>query len=323
MRAAKALFCGAALLALLVPGVRADDYNKLTYFTFSGSVQVPGATLPAGKYMFKLADPESGRRAIQIWDEEGKKLFTTLLTVADQRMEVPKEPMVMFNEQPSGEAPAVRSWFYEGERTGYEFVYPKNQAMKIAAASHQPVLARTDEPSGPDLDALNAQVARVNETGQTSDTDSAAASAAPRAASSTTSASSTSSTTSSASSSTSTSDVARATPAPRPTDAAPADTAPAATSGTTTAQATSTPSGNRTDSSAPVPAQADTARPAPAAAATAPRQTPQPPSSTVAQSQSTLPRTGSSLPLLGLLSGLSLFGALGTRELRRRLAHNW
>ena len=48
MRLAKALFCAAALLALMVPGVRADDYNKLTYFTFSGTVQVPGATLPAG-----------------------------------------------------------------------------------------------------------------------------------------------------------------------------------------------------------------------------------------------------------------------------------
>jgi hypothetical protein len=33
-------------------GVRADDYNKLTYFTFSGPVQLPGITLPAGTTSF-------------------------------------------------------------------------------------------------------------------------------------------------------------------------------------------------------------------------------------------------------------------------------
>jgi len=158
MRAVKTLFCAAALLAVFAPGVRADDYNKLTYFTFSAPVQVPGMTLPAGKYTFKLADPESGRRAIQIWDSDGK-LLTTLLTVSDQRMDA-KEPMVMFNEKPAGEAPAVRSWYYEGEHAGYEFVYPKDQAMKIARASHQPVLS-TDETAS-DLGALKAaKVSRV------------------------------------------------------------------------------------------------------------------------------------------------------------------
>ena len=84
MRAAKALVCGAALLALFVPGVRADDYTKLTYFTFSAPVQVPGKVLPAGTYMFKLADPESGRRAIQIWDQDGKNMQTTLLARTEE-----------------------------------------------------------------------------------------------------------------------------------------------------------------------------------------------------------------------------------------------
>ena len=48
-------------LAVLILGTPAPtvaqtaDYQ--TYFTFSGPVTLPGATLPAGKYLFRLADP--------------------------------------------------------------------------------------------------------------------------------------------------------------------------------------------------------------------------------------------------------------------------
>ena len=49
--------CTVALTAFVATGVHADDYNKKTYITFSASVQLPGVTLPAGTYTFKLADP--------------------------------------------------------------------------------------------------------------------------------------------------------------------------------------------------------------------------------------------------------------------------
>ena len=73
----------------------------------------------------------------------------------------------MFKERPAGEAVAVRSWFYDGDRAGYEFVYPKNQAMKIARANHEPVLSMPVA-AGPDLDALNASVLRIDENGTVS-----------------------------------------------------------------------------------------------------------------------------------------------------------
>src|SRR6185436_17584624 len=34
-------------------------FDKRTIFTFSGAVQVPGATLPAGTYVFRVANPTS------------------------------------------------------------------------------------------------------------------------------------------------------------------------------------------------------------------------------------------------------------------------
>jgi hypothetical protein len=133
MRATRILItmCCALAIAMIVmvTGARADEYTKQTFLTYSARVQVPGMTLPAGTYMFKLANPESGRRAIQIWDEKGTKLFTMLLTIPDQQPEPKDDPVVLFSERPSGAAPAVKSWFYPAERTGYEFIYPKDQAM--------------------------------------------------------------------------------------------------------------------------------------------------------------------------------------------------
>ena len=119
----------------MVTGVRADEYTKLTYLTFSGPVQVPGVTLPAGTYMFKLADPAGGRRAIQVWDEKGTKMYTMLLTIPDEQLEAKDEPVVLFSERPSGSPHAVKSWFYPAERIGFEFIYPKSQAVKIAATT--------------------------------------------------------------------------------------------------------------------------------------------------------------------------------------------
>jgi hypothetical protein len=297
MRSAMALLCGVALFALLAPGVRADDYNKLTYFTFSTPVQVPGATLPAGKYMFKLADPSTGRRAIQIWDEEGKKLYTTLLTMSVQRAEIPKDPVVMFSEAPAGEAPAARSWFYEAERTGYEFVYPKDQAMRIARASRSPVL--TTEESSTDLSALNAaRVGRIDDAGQVVDAG---------ASQTTADATATADTTASAAS---TSSTASTTTAPEPSPV------------TTSAAAAPEPSANRTEPAAPI-ARNDAATPVGTSGSLAAQQSSSAAATArPADSPAALPSTASSLPLLALLSSVLLLSALAVRELRKRLVES-
>ena len=324
MRAAKALLCGAALLALLAPGVRADDYNKLTYFTFSGAVQLPGIVLPAGTYMFKLANPESGRRAIQVWDQEGKKLQTTLLTMSEERMEQPKEPMVMFGEQPAGEPPAVRSWFYEGDRIGHEFVYPKDQAVKIAKAAHAEVL--TSDTAVGDSDAWrSAKVGRVNENGQFADSSSAtAANAAP--ADSTTASNSSASTPATAGSSSAavapSASTSRVDPSPSANRTEP--TVPAARNAEPTAVADAGAASQQDRSSTPSSAASAGRDSRSDVADTQPVGTSgQAPASSQPAAPATptqLPQTASSFMLLQLLSAGSLLGGLGVRQLRKRIA---
>jgi hypothetical protein len=181
MRYFMAMCCALLLTAVVAPAAHADEYNKLTYVTFSGAVQVPGATLPAGTYTFKLADPESGRRIIQIWNKDTSHLYTTLLTIPNQRLEATDKPVVLFKETGSGQSPAVQAWFYPGERYGQEFVYPRDQAMKIAKAAHTPVLSMADNTKADSTSLRGSQVGRVNENGQfAADTSAAEPAAAPQ-----------------------------------------------------------------------------------------------------------------------------------------------
>src|SRR3954449_7294951 len=99
MRVVKALCCAAALMAPLAPAARADEWNKKTILTFSGPIQIPGATLPAGSYVFKLADIPGNRHVVQVFDKDEKKIYTTLLSVPNQRLEPSDKPGILFSER--------------------------------------------------------------------------------------------------------------------------------------------------------------------------------------------------------------------------------
>jgi hypothetical protein len=145
MRVARAFCCAAAVVAFAAPVAHADEWNKKTILTFSGPVQVPGATLPAGSYVFKLADIPGNRHVVQVFDKDERKIYTTILAIPNERLEPSDKPVVLFAERARGTAQAIKVWYYPGERTGDEFVYPKSQAMRIAKASHERVLAYNDD----------------------------------------------------------------------------------------------------------------------------------------------------------------------------------
>ncbi len=182
MRLLTTLCCAAALTVALTSTARADEFNKQTILTFSGPVQIPGVTLPAGTYQFKLADIQGQRHIVQVFDKDGRKAYGTFMTVPVQSAMLPPRPIIMFAERPAGQPQAVRVWYYPGDRIGDEFVYPKAQATAIAKAAHEPVLAFTDDTTGTTLDknSVNgtgkglyegAKVARVDENGNMTDID--------------------------------------------------------------------------------------------------------------------------------------------------------
>jgi hypothetical protein len=142
---AAAVFTAAFLAAATSVSAQDSNVDQRTYLTFSGPVQMPGVTLPAGKYTFKLA-PTALHNVMQVFDADEKHIigqwfFVPVERTTEEQARANGKPVVMFREMPEGTTPAVHYFYYPTDLRGKEFIYPKEQAVKIAAASHETVLA--------------------------------------------------------------------------------------------------------------------------------------------------------------------------------------
>lgn len=131
-------------LALLVAmsfsnRAKADESNKITIFTFSAPIELPGVTLPAGTYIFKLMDSAANRNIVQVFDKDMTKLYATELAIPDYRPEPSEKTIIRFSETTPGAPPALKEWFYPGDNYGQEFVYPKSRAQELAKAANTSV----------------------------------------------------------------------------------------------------------------------------------------------------------------------------------------
>src|SRR5689334_3152243 len=168
---AAAVFTAVFLAAAIAVSAQDSNVNQRTYLTFSGPVQMPGVTLPAGKYVFRLADTAL-HNVMQVYDGEEKHIigqwfFVPRNRTEEQASDANGKPVVMFREMPEGMTPAIQYFFYPTDLTGKEFIYPKDQAVKIAAATHQSVLATDSDASG----GGDAKIYRVEPNGTQADYD--------------------------------------------------------------------------------------------------------------------------------------------------------
>jgi hypothetical protein len=127
--------------ATLAPGARADEWNKKTVMTFSQPVEIPGQVLPAGTYTFKLADSLSDRHIVQVFNADGTQIIATILAINNYRLQPTGKTAITFAERSGDNPEALKAWFYPGDNFGQEFVYPKQRAIQLAVASHEPVPA--------------------------------------------------------------------------------------------------------------------------------------------------------------------------------------
>jgi hypothetical protein len=118
--------CAVILSSILAIGAKADDWSRKTIVTFSRSVEIPGKVLPAGTYVFKLADSIADRELVEVWDGHETRLLATLRTIPEQREEIPNETIFNFDERPGDSPMAIRAWFFPGQDIGQEFVYPQS-----------------------------------------------------------------------------------------------------------------------------------------------------------------------------------------------------
>jgi len=167
-------------VALCASAVQAQTEDKRTYFTFSAPIALPGSTLPAGRYLFRIVDTTTSRKVIQVLSDDQKKPYAMMNTIPDQRRDPAKDATVSFYESARGTPAAVKSWWYPGETIGYQFIYPRAQAKQIAKATGQPVLT-TKGDSTKSEETKSADLTRVDANGR--DVDVNAPDAAAQSAS--------------------------------------------------------------------------------------------------------------------------------------------
>ena len=186
-----ALVCMTAAMVSVsaTAGAQSGPRNQDTFFTFSQSVELPKTTLPAGTYLFQLMDSASNRHVVKVMSQDRKQLYATLLAIPFYSNDRPSDdPQVRFMETPAAAgAPAtnaIKIWFYPGNSVGPEFIYPRAQAMRIAARTGEKVLTTTTETEASetvadaDLTHVDAQGANA-ETTTTASADTTTAPPAP------------------------------------------------------------------------------------------------------------------------------------------------
>lgn len=157
--------CAAALLAAIAAHASAQPHDKRTIFSFSGPVALPGVTLPAGQYLFRLADPATSGKVVQVLSGDGRTPYGLFFTMAAERPDPASAPEVRFMETGAGMPSAIKTWWYPGERRGFELIYPKEQARRLAQGANQPVL--TTQAATTTTEQTNTtNLAWVSSTGQ-------------------------------------------------------------------------------------------------------------------------------------------------------------
>ena len=137
----KMAFLVGLTVIVLLPTVKADLWNQKTVFTFSGPVEIPGQTLPAGTYVFKLANSHSSRHIVQVFNKEENHIFGTFLAIPHYQHRPSDKPIIKFDERAADSPQAIKAWVFPGHNYGHEFVYPKNEALALAKANNVPVPA--------------------------------------------------------------------------------------------------------------------------------------------------------------------------------------
>jgi hypothetical protein len=118
----------------------ADESNQATTVTFNQPVQIPGQLLPAGTYVFRLANNDSSHNVVQIFNSDRTHVLATLDTIATDRQEPTGHTVITLAEQGAGKPDVLLKWFYPGNLTGNEFRYSDQREKELALAEQETIV---------------------------------------------------------------------------------------------------------------------------------------------------------------------------------------
>jgi len=120
------MLCGVVLLGVLATASTGAfiDSRRTTYFTFSHSVQLPGVVLPAGTYIFEVANPDGGSNIVVVRSRDRSKVHALKMTqFAYRPASRDLNAAITLGETPAGNPPPVKAWYPQSETIGREFIY--------------------------------------------------------------------------------------------------------------------------------------------------------------------------------------------------------
>jgi hypothetical protein len=104
--------------------VTASPFNRATYFSFRTSVTLPGTVLPAGDYVFEIANPNGGGDVVLVRNKARSTLHLLALTRAVTRPRSDNlEAAIVLGEANRSEPRRISAWYAAGETTGRQFMY--------------------------------------------------------------------------------------------------------------------------------------------------------------------------------------------------------
>ena len=123
----------AAVFAVLVPAVNADDASWPTLVYFSGPVQIGQDVFPAGSYILQRCQNEVTVRMMKIYSVDRERWEGLIMGVSARRLENQRASIVTFETRGSGEPEALRFWFFQSWNIGMEFPSPHSKSMQSAS----------------------------------------------------------------------------------------------------------------------------------------------------------------------------------------------
>ena len=121
------------LLAFLIvlPVVRADEWNQATLFTFSQPVQIPGQVLPAGTYLFELIN-SFNHEIVRISNADRTNVIAVIQARPTQQKGLSGKAAIVLAERGVSQPEAIVAWCYPGRVEGHQFLYPKQVGEEVA-----------------------------------------------------------------------------------------------------------------------------------------------------------------------------------------------
>jgi len=93
---------------------------------FPIAVQIPGAHLQPGPYIFRLVAPS----VVQVMSATRSMVYATFFALNDSGDGDTSRERIKFGQNPEDDLPRIVGWYLPGG-TGYEFVYPKPKRKPV------------------------------------------------------------------------------------------------------------------------------------------------------------------------------------------------